>query len=70
MRKKLLGLFLVAILVVCLFFVGSGVILMLAPGLEIFGIRYIGGGHSVAQQQAVLSNLEGESIYIYSNNLD
>ena len=64
MSKKAAGIVLVAVLLVCLFFVGSGVVLMLARGVEIFGIRYIGGTESKFFDKEVLGEFPGESIYI------
>jgi len=69
MKKKIAGILLVLVLVVCLFFVGGGVILMLAPGLELFGIRYVGGGTSDYYEKLALSNLEGDSIYIETHGV-
>jgi len=64
MKKKILGFLLVFVLVVALFFIGSGVFLMIAPGTEIFGIKYIGGSASEYSQVQSLTDLKGESIYI------
>ena len=60
---------LVAVLVVCLFFIGSGVVLMLAPGVEIFGIRYISADVRAFTDSKSLDLDEVKDIYICSDTV-
>lgn len=69
MKKKILGIFIVLALVVCLFFVGSIVTMFLAPGLEIFGVRYIAKDISNCEETINLDDLSGNSIYIDTDSV-
>lgn len=63
MAKKILGVFIVIIFCGLLFVFGSALILFLAPGTEIFGIRYVGAGTSKVDEP--LQNLTSFSGDIY-----
>lgn len=69
MKKKILGIFIVLVFLVCFFFTGSAVILFMAPGVELFGIRYIPHKQSVFQKSLNIEDFSGESIYIDTYNV-
>ena len=54
---------------VCLFFVGSAVVLFLAPGVELFGVRYIQDGESEFASSEFLDDSSGDSIYIETHGV-
>ncbi len=63
MAKKIWGVILVLIFCVLLFIFGSVLILFLAPGTEIFGIRYVASGISECSVDQNLESFSGD-IYI------
>ena len=64
MNKKLLGIVLVFVLTGVFFVIGCGAILFLAPGTEIFGIRYIASGRSKYEETEALPTWSGETIHV------
>ena len=68
MIKKIFVWFLILIGCGALFVAGSALVLMLAPGTEIFGIRYIGSGRGEFSFEQNLANFDG-NIYIETNEV-
>jgi len=69
MKKKFLGILLVVILVGFLFVVGCGVVLFLAPGTEVFGIRYIAKGRSNCEVVEPLATHTAQNIYLKTHSV-
>jgi len=63
MGKKIIGGLIVVIGAALLFVFGSALILFLAPGVEIFGIRYVSAGASECNIKEPISSFSGD-IYI------
>lgn len=66
-RKIFMGIFII-IASVALFFVGSLVVLFLAPGVEIFGVRYVAPGVSDFGQSVKLESFDG-NIYLTTSDV-
>lgn len=63
MVKKIVAWFFILVGVAALFFAGSALVLILAPGTEIFGIRYMNSGMSEYTYKDNISHFTGD-IYI------
>ena len=69
MKKKILGIIIIVVLAGFLFIAGSAVILFLAPGTEIFGIRYVSLGSSKCNVTEPIVGFVGENIYVETNGV-
>lgn len=68
MAKKIFAVFCIILACGLLFVVGSAVALFLAPGMEIFGIRYVASGLSKCEVDRRIDRFSGD-IYIETQNV-
>ena len=69
MKKKLAAVLIILICSALLFVIGGALILVFAPGTEIFGIRYVSYGDSNCEVTEPLTEFSGTKIYVSTNSV-